>query len=240
MAGTYDGLSVPMYGAFNRYLEDQTACWSVADTGAFDITLANATTTADNAMSVTVNSSGALASGYQQGYYCALNISSTTTGGNATQFNAFATDISISGSHTSWIGGGYIYIAEGTTPTLTSAAVYGFCLDLQSFTSAPDYFVNLWLQRSNTQPGALDAYILFSGQTGASVKTAFYFQGSTTSPSYFLEFGSPAVALGAHGMYKANVKTAADSTHTLSVKTSGTAILFIPLLAATAANECSS
>ena len=238
--GTMKGLYVPMYGAFNRYLEDQTECWSVADDGALDITIANATTTADNALAVTVNSSGALASGYQQGFYCALNISSTTSGGGGTQFNAFATDISISGTQAAWIGGGYVYIAAGTTPTLTSAQIYGFCLDIQSFTSAPDYLVNLWLQRANTQPGALDAYILFSGNTGAAVKSAFYFQGSTTNPSYFLEFNSPARANGAHGFYKANVKDAAASVATLSVKTSSTAILFIPLWAATAANECSS
>lgn len=238
--GTWEGLSVPMYGAFKRYLADQTECWSVEDTGAFDISFTNATTTADNAMSVAVTSSGALAGGYQQGYYCNFRISSTTTGGMATQFNAFAADITISGVHTAWIGGGYIYICEGTTPTLTNAAVYGLSLDIQSFTSAPDYLVNLWLQRSNTQPGALDAYILFSGQTGAAVKSAFYFQGSTTNPSYFLEFGSAARGLPAHGMYKTNAKDAAASVATLSVKTHSTAILFIPLLAATAANECSS
>ena len=238
--GTYEGLSIPIYGAFKHYTADQVLTWTVADSGAFDIAVTG-TTTPDNAVAVTYTNATAVASGYGQAYYANLLLSSTTSGGNATQFNAFAADIYLAGTQACMIGGGYIYIYGSTAATLTSAAIYGFCLDIQSFESAPDYLVNLWLQRSNTQPaGAIDAYILFSGQTGAAIKSVFYFQGNTTSPSYFLEFGSPAVAGGAHGFYKTATKAAATSVAALSVKTSSTAILFIPLLAATDAGECSS
>jgi len=237
--GTYEGLSLPIYGAFKHYKEDQTEVWSVADSGALDISVTG-TTTPDNAVAVTYTNAAAVASGYGQAFYANLVLSSTTSGGNAAQFNAFAADIYLAGTQACMIGGGYIYIYGSTAVTLTSAAIYGFCLDIQSFESPPDYLVNLWLQRSNTQPGSLDAYILFSGQTGAAVKSALYFQGNTTLPSWFLEFAQPARAVGAHGFYKTNAKTAANYVASLSVKTSSTAILFIPLLAATAADECSS
>jgi len=179
----YDGLSIPAFGAGNHYSEDSptTANWSIADNGVFD--MAVTTATADNVLSVTHTASAALTSGYDQTIYVALNITSTTTGNNATQRHAFATDITIAGAHTSWIGGGYIYISG--SGTVSSAAIYGLNIHIAECTAA-DYLVNLWLQRDSTSTSGLDAYILFSGHpAGQSTDALFYCQG--TKPTYFLQ-----------------------------------------------------
>jgi hypothetical protein len=187
MTGTFEGLGVPIYGPYYRYKEDQTETLYVEDTGVTN--MAVTTASADNVLAITHTASAAITSGYDQSIYVALNISSTSTGGNATQRHAFAADITINGTHASFIGGGYIYIAKGTA-TLTSAAVYGLCLDIQEL-GAVDYLTNLWLQRSSssTQTG-IDSFILFSDQ-GASGKatTLFYVQG-VTFPSYLFQFAS--------------------------------------------------
>ena len=44
MAGTFEGLSLPTYGAFDHYSEAQVKVWSVSDEGAFDVIYHSTTT----------------------------------------------------------------------------------------------------------------------------------------------------------------------------------------------------
>lgn len=179
----YEGLALPAFGAGYHYADGgTTANWSISDGGGLD--MAVTTATADNVLQVTHTASAALTSGYDQSVYVALNISSTTSGNNATQRHAFATDILITGTHASWIGGGYVYI-YGSSATVSSGAIYGLNLHIAEC-GAADYLVNLWLQRDSTSTSGLDAYILFSGHpAGQSTAALFYVQG--TKPTYFLQ-----------------------------------------------------
>ncbi len=185
--GTYEGLSVPIFGEFYRYNASQTQTLFVEDTGVTNLSVTPGAM--DNVFAITHTANYAGSSGYDQSIYVALNISGTTTGAGATQRHAFATDITINGTHASYIGGGYIYIAEGTA-TLTSGFVYGFNIDIQELGQC-DYLVNLWLQRSGSSTtSGLDAYILFSDQgTSGKARTMFYMQG-ITFPNYFLQIAA--------------------------------------------------
>lgn len=190
--------------------------------GMFDIVAANSAAVADNVLSLSYATSGALASGYDQGVYVALNISGTSTGGNATQRHAFATDISIAGAHTTWIGGGYIYIAG----TGTGAFIYGLNIHIGECGTA-DYLVNLWLQRDSTNTSSLDAYILMSGHPATqSTDTVMYMQG--TAPTYFLQLPSA----NANGFWTTNNPGAFTASRCIAVR-AGSTTYWIPLCPAT-------
>ena len=218
-----EGLSVPIYGEYYRYTAAQGQTLYVEDTGVTNLTVTPGAM--DNVFAITHTANYAGTSGYDQSIYVALNISSTTSGGAATQRHAFATDITINGTHASMIGGGYIYIGEGTA-TLTSALVYGLCIDIQEL-GQTDYLMNLWLQRSSssTNNTSVDAFILFSDQGAQGhARTLFYMQG-VTFPNYFLQIASNA----SNGFYNTTaVGTAPASTGSIKLM-AGTTTKYIKL-----------
>ena len=194
--------------------------------GSFDLVNTNTSATADNVIDVKYTTSGSLASGYDQGVYVALNLSGTTSGGTATQRHSFATDISISGTHASWIGGGYVYISG--SGTLTSGVVYGLNLDIQELGQC-DYIANLFLQRSSTSTAAttVDAYILCAGQgTASSAATIMYVQGK--APTYFLQMAADT----ANGFLDLSAPASMTADRCLKVRL-GTTNYNIPMVTAT-------
>lgn len=188
MAGTFEGLSVPLFGEFYRYSADQTQNLFVEDDGVTNHTVALDAVGGDNAHVVNITSSSAL-TGYDQGYYVNLTASGAGAGG---QVHAFAADITISGTPTTstWYGGMYLYIAGGGT--LTNAIVYGIYVDIVEMGTA-DYNCNLFLSRSNSNKATtVDTFIMMAmqGSTPAT-SSAIYFQGNRY-PTYFLELASAA------------------------------------------------
>jgi hypothetical protein len=199
--------------------------------GSFDFDRTNTSATADNAVAVTLTTSGELASGYDQGVYVALNISGTTTGGNATQRNAFAADISIAGSHASWIGGAYYYIAGSSSPTLSSAYVYGVKIDFdRTLTTACDYSCNLSLSRSSSKAAGVDCFIELELNSSAAVTTSVVNMQGQTRPSYFVTLSHNDV----HGFWSNRAMDAATSTAALAMRVGSTRVVYIPVYAATA------
>jgi len=154
MAGTWEGLGVPINGEYYRYTEsDQTQTWYVEDDGVTNITIDHSATTeaADNYFALTITDGGARTSGYANAFYVNATVGGNLGSGVAVnQFNAFGADITLDGtSSAAGYGGGYIYIAKTASWSDTSAVVYGFCLDIQEIGTV-DYKANLWLQNSST------------------------------------------------------------------------------------------
>ena len=214
--GTYEGLSVPIFGEFYRYSADQTQNLFVEDDGVHNFTVALDAVGGDNAHALNITSSTAL-TGYDQGYYVNLTASGAGAGG---QVHAFAADITISGTPTTstWYGGMYLYIAGGGT--LTNAVVYGIYVDFVEMGSA-DYSCNLFLSRSNSNKAtSVDTFILMSmqGSTPAT-SSAIYFQGNRY-PTYFLELAS---ATPVSDMYDETAGQSGDTpTGRLAVSINGT------------------
>lgn len=201
MAGTYDGLSVPLYGGYVRGSSDQTTTLTVAaSNNAHDFVMAHSATTADNMFGLDVDVSGSFSSGYTNCFYVDLKVSGNLGGGVASnQVNAFGADITLDGtSSAAGYGGMYIYIAKSGTWSDTSAVVYGACLDIQEVGSV-DYKCNLWLQNSSSTAASVDAYILISGQgaSGGINSPLFYVQGQTYFP-YLLKLQTD----GASGFFQ--------------------------------------
>lgn len=212
-------------GAFP--LGTTTTVW---DNGAIDLSLANTTTTADNALAVTVSPSGAISSGYDQGVYVAMSISGTTTGGNAAQRNAFAADITIAGSHASWIGGAYYYIAASASPTLTSAYVYGVKIDFDSsMTTACDYSANLSLSRSSSKAAtSADCFIELELNSSAAVTTSVVNMQGTNRPTYFLTFSH--ADEGGFFSTKTMVLNSNAAQGALAVRIGASAVWYVPIV----------
>jgi len=229
MTGTWEGLSVPLYGAYIRGSSAQVTQVSVDSKGCIDYTITNSTTTADNALVVNYTVSGATTGGYNQGIYINYKISSTTTSGNnANQMNALAIDLDVGGvTHASWIGGQYIYIYSSTAPTtITDATVYGIKIDMNEITDA-DYNANLILTRNgSTAASACDAFIaMWTDDADCATKSLFHYQGPT-KPTYFLQMSDATES----GFFSNRVVTAAASTGALKCYI-GTTTYYIPLLA---------
>ena len=139
MAGTFEGLGVPLFGEFYRYTSAQVETLYVEDNGVMNLTVANTTDTMDNAFNVSYSCSGTYASGYGHGVHVDMAVNGTSAGAfSSQQFNAFGADVTINGVHTCGIGGLYVYIAEGTA-TLDTAQVYGGYFDMTAC-GATDYF----------------------------------------------------------------------------------------------------
>ncbi len=214
--GTYEGLSVPIFGEFYRYSADQTQNLFVEDDGVHNFTVALDAVGGDNAHALNITSSTAL-TGYDQGYYVNLTASGAGAGG---QVHAFAADITISGTPTTstWYGGMYLYIAGGGT--LTNAVVYGIYVDIVEMGSA-DYNCNLFLSRSNSNKAtSVDTFILFNMQGSTPATGSCMYVAGNRYPTYFLELAAATVV---SDMYDEDAGDQADAgVGNLKVSINGT------------------
>ena len=223
MSGTFEGLSVPIFGEFYRYTEDQSQTLYVEDNGIFNLAIEHTTTAgADNALDVTLSITGtAVASGYGSGVHVGMSFGEgfVASGGFAScQQNAFAADVTVNGTHTSGIGGLYVYMAEGTA-TLTSAQVYGGYFDIGTDFGTVDYLSCITLDKHNTTKGTtVDAFILCQLQ-GSGTATALIQMQGPGRPAYFLNLSSATE----EGFYDATAGQGADNpTGRLAVRVAGT------------------
>ena len=228
MTGTFEGLSVPVFGEFYRYSEAQTENLKVDDNGAFNLTVGYSGVATEQAIAVAYSPNGTVASGYGAGVYVSLAVSGTSTGAfSTTQQNAFATDISVNGTHTCGIGGIYVYLAEGTA-TLTTAQIYGGYFDIGTDFGTVDYLSCITLDKHNTTVGTtVDAFILCQLQGSGTGTTMIQMQGGA-KPTYFLNMSDATVA----GFLDADSRQAATSTSNIAVRVGGTT-KYIQLLTAT-------
>lgn len=190
MTGTYEGLSLPIFGEFYRYRSDQTTqVLYVENDGTFNLTVANTTDSMDNPFHLTYTTSGTTSSGYSGAFYVALNVGGTSSGAfTSQQQHAFATDVTINGTHTGGVGGFYVYLSEGTA-TLDSAQIYGFYADMQEV-GQTDYYSCITLTKANTNMGTVvDAFILCQLQASGTARSLVHMLG-TGRPTYFLSHSS--------------------------------------------------
>ncbi len=190
MSGTYEGLSVPIFGEFYRYTEGQVQTLFVEDNGIFNLSVTQTSTAgADNALDVTLSITGtAVASGYGSGVHVGMSFGENfvSSGGFASlQQNAFAADVTVNGTHTGGVGGLYVYMAEGTA-TMTSAQVYGGYFDIGTDFGTVDYLSCITLDKHNTTVGTtVDAFILCQLQ-GSGTGTSLIHMNGPGKPAYFL------------------------------------------------------
>ncbi len=230
MSGTFEGLSVPIFGEFYRYSADQTQNLFVEDSGVFNLTVEHTMTTgADNSIDVTLTISGtAVASGYGSGVHVGMAVGGVSSGSiSVLQQNAFAADVSVGGTQTGGVGGLYIYMSQSGA-TLTSARVYGGYFDIGNDFGTVDYLSCIVLDKHNTTKGTtVDAFILCQLQGSGTASSLIRMQGGA-KPVYFLDLSDGAAA----GFLDATSRDSAGSTNNIAVNIAGTT-KYIPLLSAT-------
>lgn len=188
MAGTFEGLGVPLNGAFTRYAANGTTqAWNVAAGGAIDFgTFTNLG--ADNYVSCTISDATTVASGYVQAFYANV----TVTGSHSDQVNAFAVDMTLGGTCAAEMSGMYIYIVDTGTPTVSSLNLSGVIVNLEDV-GAADYRTGYKAYSNSANVAAsIDSafYAYCSGATGTF--TSLLAVGGVTPPEYFLHQQSAA------------------------------------------------
>ena len=110
MAGTMEGLGVPLFGGYTANASDGTTSYlTVNASGTHDFTWTDKG--ADNFISVTIADGTTVSSGYCQAYYANV----TFTGSHTAQTNVFASDITYGGTISGEHSGMYLYFAETGT-----------------------------------------------------------------------------------------------------------------------------
>ena len=192
MAGTYEGLSVPLYGEFYRFNASQTQVWYCDDKGQLDVAVTRVAgdTTADNAMSITVTDAGVVGSGYTRGLY--VNYTNTGAKTGAAEVNVIGADFDASanvglascvniytgactGATINHLAGIYMYLDEaaGTVGTLHGAWIQ---MDGDGHTLA--HFISVQNMASSNIPDS----IINSQSTGDCATYFFRMNGSTFPP----------------------------------------------------------
>ena len=193
MAGTMEGLGIPINGGYTCYTSDGTTEYLTTNAdGTMDFTFANLG--ADNYISVTTTNTSANTSGYVQSFYTSVSHTGGMTGG---QINCFAADLSLGGTIAGVeISGAYVYIAESSTAvTFSSNILAGYTAYFAAFGSACDYragFHCYSAEATTYNASALDAGLLVecAGSTGTwgsvigvmGVSLPKYFMHITTAP----------------------------------------------------------
>jgi len=184
MGGTFEGLGVPLCGAFTRYAANgTTTAWAVSANGAIDFgTFTNLG--ADNYVSCTISDSTTVASGYVQAFYANV----TVGGSHSDQIWAFAGDVTFGGTISSESGGMYIYIAGTGTPTVTNLNLKGYVVNFEDVGSASlraGFYA--YSNSANVASGQDCAFGFYcSGATGTF--TSILGGGGSTPPEYFLHW----------------------------------------------------
>lgn len=120
--GTFMNLAVPLRGSYYRYTEDDsTTVLTVADSGIHDFAVTSPG--ADNCISLVVTDSSTVTSGYLQGFYTAITLTSDASySSGSAQINAFATDLALDGTVACEAEGMYIYVYSASALTAISSA----------------------------------------------------------------------------------------------------------------------
>jgi len=105
--GTFEGLGVPRFGAYDRYTGDQTKILTVSDSGCYDhaVTLA----TADDVVQIAMTCDTAAASGYFNGLLVTATNSAALTG--SSELNGIWCDMTVSANCSNTATGIGSYIA---------------------------------------------------------------------------------------------------------------------------------
>lgn len=225
MAGTYDGLGVPLNGGYTTYREDGTTSvltvssngvpdWSFTDQGA------------DNHISLTVTNATAVASGYVQGYYVSLTTTATMTGG---QINAMAIDFYLGGTPGVECAGIYIYVDNSGSPTVSSLNLWGIIINMEDLGAAPTHLGGIKIFRNITNQGSTVDSFMYFYDSGTGVTDSLFIHQGSNQPENFIKTLSAAQSAG---MFQDIAITSANSTKALRVSFNSV-IYFIPLHAAT-------
>jgi len=185
MAGTMEGLGVPLFGGYTSYQSDGTSSYLVVNSdGTHDFTFTDEG--ADNFIGVTITDATTISSGYLQAFYTSI----TQSGGSADQINAFAADITLGGTCSSEISGVYIYFAE--TGTAVFGGIFsGYTVFFTSFASAtpPAYRAGFHCysqEPTATNASGLDAGLLVESAGASGTWGALLGYMGVTPPEYFL------------------------------------------------------
>src|SRR4030066_129538 len=161
--------------------EDGVTNWVVASPGA------------DNVLAVVVTDTSTVTSGYIQGVYVSLTLTSDasyTTG--SAQINGFAVDLFLDGTVGCEAEGMYVYVASNSAPTLTSSNINGINVYIDDLKATPGNrsALQLHIADGNAASGQ-DAFIVcrLEGASGA-VTNFLQFAGTATLPSYFMATNS--------------------------------------------------
>ena len=187
MAGTMEGLGVPLFGGYSALQSDGATSYLTVDAdGMHNFSWTDEG--ADNYIDVSITQTDATTSGYTQAFHVTLISSGGITA--PAQVNAFAADITLGGLHAGEVSGVYLYFAE--TGTFTSGHILaGYTVYFTAFASAtpPAYRggVHCYSAEAAGYYGtSLDAGLLVecsgtSGSWGAVVGVM-----GSTMPDYFL------------------------------------------------------
>ena len=213
-SGSYNGLAVPLSG-------ESEIVQVNAGTDVLTITSV-ADATAANHIRVNVTSTSAITAGYTQGVYVNMNIDGGITGGNTIQANAFAADITYDSTNSGFIGGAYMYFAEGSTgATMTGSTLAGYTAWFAASGSATDYRAGFWAgsEETSSYPGA-SADSAFLAECASSSAWGSLLCAHGGPPTYFLH---QTTALVAGTMFDSDVTFSATPTGGLKCNMHGTA-----------------
>jgi len=187
MAGTMEGLGVPINGGYTAYQSDGTTAFlTVNADGTHDFTFTDEG--ADNFIGITVSQTTAVTSGYIQAFYANVTVSGGITA--PAQINAFAADITVGGACAGEVSGVYIYFAE--TGTFTSAHIHaGFTVYFAAFASAtPALYragVHCYSAEASSYIGSsMDAGLLVESSGASGTWGSMLGHMGVTPPAYFL------------------------------------------------------
>lgn len=222
--GTFEGLSVPLYGSWIMGNESQTAILTCDTAAAWN--WAYTSPGADNLLAVTVTDSNTVTSGYLQTFYANVTTSGSYSGGG-TQINPIAVDLSLGGTIGCEAAGLYIYVAASGTPTVTSGNITGATIYMTDMGGSPGYQSCINLYKNTTNLGSTSDAFIFCVNQGSGNTTSLIACGGTNHPTYFLSLKS-----AANNMVAAvDSLTSAGCSQSLVVDLNGTT-KYIPLITA--------
>lgn len=184
MAGTFEGLSVPLFGEFYRYSEAGTQNLYIEDDGVFNLSITKTGAAADSLFNIAVTDETTFSSGY----FTVIGIQYTGDGEktgviSGTQANVIGMDITLN-ENVSLTTGMYIYVMEGSDDGPSSGNDFaGIDIYIEELGQL-DYLTCLWLEKNNTTAAtSRDCFILCNQHSGTST-ALIEMQG--THPTYFL------------------------------------------------------
>lgn len=192
MAGTMEGLGIPINGGYTAYTSNGTTEYLTTNAdGTRDFTYANLG--ADNMVSITTTNTAALTSGYIISYYTSVTATGGASGG---QISAFAADLAyggtISGTHE--VSGAYFYMYESSTALAgVPSIISGVTTYLAAFGIAHQYRSGIACYSSETSTynaAALDAAFMVKGVGATGTWGSILGSVGTMQPNYFLHISS--------------------------------------------------
>ena len=184
MSGTFEGLSVPLFGEFYRYSEAGTQNLYVEDDGVHNFTITKTGAAADALFSFAVTDETTFSSGYASVIYIAYAGEGEKTGSiSGTQSNLIAMDITLNDS-CSMTTGMYMYFMEGSGDGPAAGDdVHGIDIYIEELGQL-DYLSCLHLEMNHTTTAtSMDSFIQCT-QHGSAAKALISVM--TGHPTYLL------------------------------------------------------